>query len=280
MGRIYGINFEGAGDGVGLDPEKIKATLPLFERKLMVGLVMFTDIEPKEYLPICEAIKSAGCEIFLRVVDSEAMVDFGVDGYRKRYETTLEVLGPFVDIVECANEVSGSRGDDKWPGPRASMKMVAALEVAKTFGIPRAITLYFNNDDYSYVWEWVEAHQFEFDAEYIFMSDYVLAGRQGRPCHQEEIIRTLNQKFPNSYIGFGEYGLEKASGQKAKLSPDTIKILESFEKRIPINEKDVVGNFYWDAYKDMILNPDKSLIDSFKRYWDGAVVHPITPMEF
>lgn len=264
----YGMNFQGiddTDDGTGIDMQKLQKflseTAPTLKRNLTIGLCMFNGIDPAVYKPMCQAIRSAKHFLMLRVIDSEDMKDYSVKSYAKRYQETLNVLGPFADYVECANEVSGSRGDRSWPGPDAGEKMQSALKVCLNSNKRRVVTLYWNNDDPGYVWEWVKNNQFK--SEVVLMSNYQRSSTV-IPQGLMGIANQMSNKFPGSLVGFGEYGCENSAGVDDATIVERVNMITEFETRIIATAEDIKGNFYWDAYEHLVSKVDPAVLLAFQ----------------
>lgn len=271
MRTMYGLNFAPEGntqDGTGFKPKDLAnflaGTAKELNKKLTIGVCMYTGIEPLHYEPFCEMIRSAGHEVLLRPIDSYDMAHYSVDGYRRRYESAINSLHGNFDYIECANEVNGSRSDYKWPGPKAAEKMFQALDVCE--GLKRVVTFYYNNDDPQYVYEWIK-HIWDGRAsqpqipEIVFMSNYILSTPGVAPTPLKEIIDAMTIYFPKCRVGFGEYGSEDENGNQGN-STHVANMVSIFEERDYSNAKDIGGNFFWDAYHWLVENPTKAVSDA------------------
>lgn len=265
MNRIYGVTFAGSedtDDGTGINQAKLALFLRTwYGPKLTVRICVESDVHPRMYRPICDAIRAAGHKVLLEPIDSEAMSEFSVSGYGRRFATCLNYLGGIVDYVECANEISGSRGDSNWPGPKAFEKMVEALRIAQNVRLPRVVTLFWNNDDPNWTWEWCDKHAFQ--SEMVFMSNYQLSTPEVSPTPVGEIISHLAARFPHSAVGFGEYGCENADGEDVSSDKTRADMIREFDGRKITLSNDIGGGFQWDAYDWMVSKPNKALISTY-----------------
>jgi hypothetical protein len=278
--RWYTVNLQGIDeteDGTGIDPTKLADFLQgpakKWGRTLMVGVCVYKDIDPLVYRPIYQQIRFYGHRTFARICDSATMKEYSVREYERLYQKHLEVNGRDIDVVECANEVSGSRPEtrkdkhgkvveipNQWPGPDAAEKMNRALKVCLNANKPRVVTLFWNNDDPGYVWEWCKAHPFS--AEVVLMSDYRLqapapwSGLTG-------IKQQMRARFPKALIGFGEYGCEGGDGVDRATADTRLSMLHEFETCAPIDANDIQGGFFWDGYKWLVSTPNPDIIATY-----------------
>lgn len=273
MERIYGLTFEGTDDyvenGTGLDIEKLRhfleGTAHNWKLPLTIRLVGFHKVPASAYLDAAKLIKRAGHRVMFEACDSEDMRHYTPESYRSLQQKAVETLGSVVDIFEVANEVSGSRGDKKWPGPDAAKKMKAGLSVGLQNNKKRAVTLYMNNDDPRYHIEWCLKNQFT--AEYVFISDYPQSTPDARPLGFGSIMNGLAGMFPKAAIGIGEYGGENADGDD-ELSPEQrVEMLVHFETRPRYFPNDVGGGFWWDAYKWLVSAPSPDITEALRKCW-------------
>lgn len=268
MTRWYGLTFQGIDDtedGTGINIDTATRILKALNKKPVIRVVMFPDIDPKVYVPICQAIKAEAALIMLQPIDSEDMRLYSPRGYGKQMGAALYTLRPYIDYLEIANEVNGTRDDKQWPGTQAYDKLKTASSVALHNNIPRVVTLYLDNDDPGFVWEWISAHPFK--AEAVLMSDYQRSS-QNVPLGLSGVMKKLSAAFSQSVVGIGEYGCENAQGIDDATNDERRAMISDFEMSSVLHRppNGIGGGFFWDAYK-WLQNPE--YLDWFNRLWSG-----------
>lgn len=262
MNRIYGITLQGTDktdDGTGIDLAKTIPVIASLPQAPTIRLVMYPGIEPEVYLPICMALMTAkaGTQIMLQPIDSADVAVISVINYVEHLEKCDEILGYNFEMMEVANEINGD-----WLGKFAYKKMMVAIESAIKW--PQAVTLYLDNANPD-VWDWCLEHPFY--ADYVLMSNYQMSTiEQEPPIPLQLIISNMTLLFPNSKIGFGEYGTEAADGTNTATLEQKSQMVRQFETRPITRPNDIGGGFYWDFYADCI-EKDTGLLEVFREVW-------------
>jgi hypothetical protein len=177
-------------------------------------------------------------------LDSSAMKDISVRGFRDRVDEYLRLLGREVDLWEVGNEVNGS-----WLGdaPSVVAKIRYAFDRVRQRNGRTALTLYYSCDegDEFEMFGWTERNIPEavrLGVDYALVSYY-----EAVDCETpdfEAMFARLAKLFPRAKLGFGECGTEVPE-HKAEL------LRQFYGMSIP-ETRYVGGYFWWYFHQDMV----------------------------
>ena len=197
------------------------------------------------------------------ILDSSAVEQYTVNQYQQRTTEYLDTIGSLVDIWEIGNEING-----EWLGttpgeiPSVVAKMTGAYDLVKARGGRTALTLYYNEDCWTYpseeMFTWADAN---IPADMKQELDYVLVSYYEEDCNNlrpdwPTVFERLAAMFPNSKIGFGETGTS-IDADKA----DTINRYYPLQ----IDQPNYIGGYFWWYFKeDMVpyTNPLWSVLNA------------------
>ena len=224
-----------------------------------------TSFPASSYLEATRQIKSAGY-VFGQPLDSFYMRCFTPAEHLNRFKDYVTTLGPLVDIWEVANEVNGEWlfGNTKRCSPKASVnstsqadvvtKMVEAYDYLKSQGKVAALTLYYNTPCRrpagNEMFAWADAHvpaRMKTGLDYLLVSYYEVDCQGFKPDWQQ-VFSQLATMFPNSKLGFSEFGWSDTRKSKAVIKD----LVERYYAVHPSVRNWVGGGFYWEFAIDMV----------------------------
>lgn len=256
MNRMYGLTIAGTDDtddGVGINLNKLVAVLEQLPVKPTLRISMDFDVQPKFYFNYVKTLRDLGYPIMLQPVDSEAMHRYSIAGYQDRFYKSMLVMGNYVDIVECANEVNGD-----WCGPNAYSKMDIVLRsIAPSF--KKAITFYVTQGYEKAIEQSIITNVIPSPFNYLFYSLYPFSEVQAANFSPSKMRQETSFE-----VGIGEYGSENSDGTEGPFGAKA-KLIQDFET-MPLIGNNILGGFYWDFYDDCVKN-ETGILEVFKSVW-------------
>jgi len=224
------------------------------------------------YMDATRQIKGAGY-VFGQPVDSFYMRCFTPAEHMDRFKDYVNALGTLVDIWEVGNEINGEWlfGDTKRCSPKASVhytsqadvvtKMFDAYDYLKSQGKVTALTLYYNTPcarpAANEMFSWADANipaRMKTGLDYLLVSYYEV-DCDGRKPDWQQVFSQLAAMFPNSKLGFSEFGWS----DKKKSNVIIKDLVERYYAIHPSVWNWVGGGFYWEFAIDMVpYDPDSS----------------------
>lgn len=234
-------------NGITLDSverlDDIVAMLKSLPMRIWVRIVFDEDVDPSEYEDACIQI-SQYANIQGEILDSYYLAEYSKKAYEKRADDYIKKLKPYVSIWEVVNEVNG-----EWCGRDALKKWALAQDVAKSYDVKTAATLYYNSpcvDDPSHeMWTWLGKNMLSLPhCDYVWLSFYE-DDCTWKPIDWNPVFAKLGHMFPLAQLGFGECGT-KVKAKKALL-------LNHYYRDISISHPQYVGGyFWWYGYQDFV----------------------------
>jgi hypothetical protein len=173
------------------------------------------------------------------ILDSFYMKSITTANYAARTTQYLNTLGNNVDIWEIGNEING-----EWLGdtPTVVAKMNASYNLVKAAGKKTALTLYYNEECWAKpsneVFTWAQANvpsTMKQNLDYVWISYYEDDCNNLQP-NWPAVFQRLATMFPNSKIGFGEVGTNKAASKATYINR---------YYNMVINQPNYVGGYFW-----------------------------------
>jgi hypothetical protein len=222
-----------------------------------------------DYLPSIMAIAPVA-DIVALTNDSSTVAQTSLATIKARIAEYLAVLSPYVKVWCIGNEVNGN-----WLGTGVVAKVLAEYDAVTAAGKPTAITLYYENPPtpgYDMI-PWVDenipvGNRMRTGLTYVFVSYYEdqNGGHQLTQTELNTIFSALAVRFPNSKLGFGEFGYggtpppESPSGNAERAA-----LLQRFYGyRIPSVPAYIGGGFYWAFRQTMVPKtmPDWAVLNT------------------
>ncbi|HEX8794554.1 MAG TPA: hypothetical protein VF765_26595, partial [Polyangiaceae bacterium] len=181
------------------------------------------------------------------ILDSQFVVDIGVDAYRARTREYLDALGADVDVWEIGNEVNG-----EWLGATSDVvrKISGAYDEAKGRGVRTALTLHYDEgcvdapDHEMFAWAGAYVPPAMRDGLDQVLVSYYEDDCGGRRPDWPAVFQRLARMFPRAALGFGECGTARSAAKEQQLRLD-------YGTRI--DEPRFAGGFFWWYFsEDMI----------------------------
>lgn len=238
---IYGVTIDSTDQ---LDD--IITSLDTLALRATARIVFDEQVPAKSYLNAVKQIHTVS-DIMGEIVDSSTVAQYTVETYQQRTIEYYELLADHVDIWEIGNEVNG-----EWLGDPATVakKIIPAFRYIHDKGGVTALTLYYNEDCWTYPWEemytWIINHipiDMKLGLDYVLISYYEEDCENLRPDWPTAFHR-LSTLFPNANIGFGEVGTSQPEKK--------VEYLKRYYT-LTINEPKYIGGYFWWYYKqDMV----------------------------
>lgn len=198
------------------------------------------------------------------LLDSFAMKDITVAGYRDRAAEYFDGLGSWVDLWEIGNEING-----EWLGASADVaaKMTAAYDLVKARGGKTALTLYYNESCWAKadheMFAWVVAQvpeRLRTGLDYVWVS-YYEDDCNGAEPEWGPVFDRLGDLFPESKLGFGEIGTKFAERKSA--------FLNRYYSMAIAHPRYIGGYFWWYGRQDLVpwTSPYWSVFESLGRFF-------------
>jgi hypothetical protein len=222
------------------------AAIAALPRPVITRVVFDEGMAAREYVTPVRTIAAAG-PIMGEILDSFFVPGLTVAEYRARAREYVSTLGPEVAIWEIGNEVNG-----EWLGdtPTVVSKIRAAHEEVKAAKGRTALTLYYNQDCWAdrrnEMFTWVEANlsaELRADLDYVWVSFYE-DDCNGIQPDWKAVFDRLGPLFPNSQLGFGECGTNRADKK--------VEYLRRWYTTRPDSPRFVGGYFWWYFSTDMV----------------------------
>lgn len=229
--------------------ESIKA-LPV---RVTARLVFDADEEPRHYLEACKRLSDV-CDVMGQIVDSSVMSQFNVNSITHRAKRYLNLLRPYLSIVESANEINGD-----WCGIHARVLAIQVEQACVSQNIKNAVTYYLDGDDPEQMFDW--ARQNPLRASMRLVSYYPLTTPLQPRIDMTSTLKRLGTLYPNDALGIGEYGTENASGGNRATQAQKEALITVMEATREV-ANDIGGGGYWDWVTDI-----SQLLPIFQKVW-------------
>lgn len=214
------------------------------------------------------------------ILDSDSLESVSVNGYKTRTQNYVSTFGNKIDIWEIGNELNG-----EWAGTPTDLnaKVQAAYDVVEkdnaSLNLRSAVTLNYwpTSDCRTYSWEDTLTFAAAMPAEvkngvdYVILSFYETCGYPDvpytYPTNQQfiNVFNSLKTIFPNSKVGMGEIGVQKAEdfdGMPEPTLADKQKVANRYfgmhnALKTALGTR-YVGGYFWWYYVDDAVPYNKS----------------------
>jgi hypothetical protein len=284
---IYGVTSEDVGDAqkVPLIRKSLERLRESGKQPVLRVVYQWSDSPTGGLQDLSEGIQQLRdvAFIMLEILDSESFRKCDVTCYTERSRELVTRLKDSVDIWEIGNEIN-----ERWlrKHPKAkdeatirieskevSKKNDAAFEIIKNAGGRTALTFYYNDDGQRHCWTvrndemflWIDTYvsrQIKEGLDYALISYYDDPSKD-KGCRNDadeeplrpnwiNVFKSLDARFPNSFLGFGECGRNKNNKQEY--------IVHYYKDiaRQNIHPRFIGGYFWWFFDKDMVP-PDRKV---------------------
>lgn len=235
--RVFGITIDGINN-----LNNIVNTIGRHKQRMTTRIV-FDEWQSAENYSIAVNRIDSVSSIMGELLDSYYMNNYSVQQFNNRVDEYLAAFGDKVDIWEIGNEING-----EWLGNRDSVltKLMYAYSRTNKYGYKSAVTLYYNKN----CWENPQNEMFRWVNENLrehrkFQPDYVLVSYYEDDCNNlqpnwQQVFDSLHTLFPNSKLGIGECGTEKAN-KKAEY-------INRYYK-MNVTTPNYIGGYFWWYYR-------------------------------
>ena len=230
---VYGITL----DSVSNVAEIVKS-LSSLSRKPTTRIVFDEGVSASYYTNAAAQIHNVSF-VMGEILDSFYMKSITTAAYEARTSEYMNALGNNVDIWEIGNEING-----EWLGdtPSVVAKMNASYNKVKSSGKKTALTLYYNEECWANksneMFTWAQANvsaAMKSGLDYVWISYYEDDCNNLQP-NWSTVFQKLAAMFPNSKIGFGEVGTNKAASKASYINR---------YYNMTINQPNYVGGYFW-----------------------------------
>lgn len=198
--------------------------------------------DPRDYVDAFRALSEVA-DVMIQFVDSSAMMHFSPGSLEEHVEKCLDTLGNFCRVAEAGNEVNGD-----WLGTDTAAKVERALKVCKRRNLMAAVTYYLSADEPQQMFKWIDDNPL---ASELTLISYYPNSTPGIQVDPAEVFAKFADRFPESMIGWGEYGTQNADSENKAPMRERAAFVRKFERE------------YWD-----MLAPLFSNYAGFGGYWD------------
>ncbi len=188
-------------------------------RMTTVRVVFDEWVKARDYAPTVKALQPHAY-ILGGLLDSYYMARYSTSQYTARTTDYLNTMGNLVDVWEIGNEVNG-----EWLGSTSNVvaKISTAYDLVKGRGLKTALTMYYNEG----CWErsdhemntWIKniPERIRTGVDYLLISYYEqdCNNRRLTQSQWQSVFDRLKVSFPNSKLGFGEMGPNRAGVSEA-----------------------------------------------------------------
>lgn len=229
------------------------AALSALPTKTVVRCVFDPPQPASYYQPSVQAI-AAVADIMGQPVDSSEMASLTVSDVQARIADYLATMGSNVKIWEVGNEVNGN-----WLGSNVLPQITAMYTAAKAAGKATAMTFYYENPPTPGfdMLPWIDVNipngnGMRTGLDYVLVSYYEDEnnGHQLTQAELDAVFSGLASRFPNSLVGFGEFGWGKSPPASDAIRADLLKRFWGY--RVPTVPSYVGGGFYWQFRQTMV----------------------------
>lgn len=225
--------------------------------------IVFDEFMPATYYAKATKAISEVSFVMGEILDSWYVSLYSPAEYEKRTIEYLDLLGDVVDIWEVGNEINGewlcdqqrSRCNEA-QAQEVVTKMSRAYDLVKERGKKAALTLYYNQGCYSQssheMFTWAAARvpeRMKQGLDYVFVS-YYEDDCNGLQPDWEKVFSKLAEMFPNSKLGFGECGTNKASKKEEYINR---------YYRMKLSAPRFVGGYFWWYFRSDMVPHTKPL---------------------
>lgn len=225
--------------------------------------IVFDEFMPATYYAKATKAISEVSFVMGEILDSWYVSLYSPAEYEKRTIEYLDLLGDVVDIWEVGNEINGEWLCDQKKSRCTSeqaqevvTKMSRAYDLVKERGKKAALTLYYNQGCYSQssheMFTWAQAmvpERMKKGLDYVFVS-YYEDDCNGLQPNWENVFAKLGEMFPNSKLGFGECGTDKASKKEEYVNR---------YYRMKLSAPRFVGGYFWWYFRSDMVPRTKPL---------------------
>lgn len=208
---LYGVTTDN-----GYNTTRLKNAANQFSRAPITRVVWDEFVAAADYAPTNTELRKESY-IMGELLDSAYVNQYTAAQYAARTTEYLDQFGGNVDLYEVGNEVNG-----EWLGTTSSVvtKIYDAYQKVEARGLRTAITLYYNigcePDAAHNMFTWAQNNipaDMKAGLDYVFVSYYEqdCAGVRYDAAHWTTEFGKLHTMFPNSKLGFGEFGWTAAS---------------------------------------------------------------------
>lgn len=236
--RLYGLTLDSCEN-----VPRILAVLKALPKRATVRVVHDPGVDAHFYLEPVQAI-AAVCDVMLQPVDSAAMKQYSVNGYVRRFQNYLKVLGPYAKYVEFLNE-----GNGDWLGRNVALKATSVLPLIKAAGLKSMVCYFWDNDMLPFI------RKNPIAGDLVSLSYYPNASECDLSL--DDALHFLERQFPTSTICVGEYCDQDGDGKRGSVE-DQIALVKQMEPHIN-------GGFWWNSYQDLVETG--ALLPTFMEVW-------------
>ena len=268
--RIYGVTIDGIGKLPG-----IVTSLSTMCKKPTTRIVFDENVPATNYVNAVNQIHPISF-IMGEILDSYYMKTYNLQQYTDRTNEYLNLLGDKVDIWEIGNEVNG-----EWCGTISDVvaKINYCYNIVKANNKKTELTLYYNYNCYSNknneMFTWVKNNvstTMKNGLDYVLVS-YYEDDCNGYQPNWQKMMDSLHVLFPNSKIGIGECGTNKATKKAAYISK---------YYSIKVTTPNFIGGCFWWYYRQDCTPKTKALwanMDAaFVKAFTGALPESPAPV--
>jgi hypothetical protein len=222
-------------------------------RQVPTVRVVFDEGVPASYYKAPVAQIHAVGYVMGEILASFYVSQYSLEQYKKRTLEYVNTLRDLVDIWEIGNEING-----EWLGAIAEVvpKMIAAYNLVKKLGGKTALTLYYNEDCWTYpseeMFTWATQNipnNMKQGLDYVWVS-YYEDDCNGLQPNWPAVFERLATLFPHAKIGFGETGTLHPSRKAEYINR---------YYTLHINIPNYVGGYFWWYYKEDMVPYTKTL---------------------
>ena len=206
--------------------------------------------DPNDYVNAFRAL-SAVADVMIQFADSSAMKHFTPRSFDHHVKECLSVLGSFCKSAEAGNEVNGN-----WLGDRTAEKVQRALTACSHTNLHTVVTYYLSADQPRQMFDWIARHPLR--SNYALISHYpnTTPDSSADPLN---VFAEFSRAFPNSTVGWGEYGTEDADDNNTASMDERARLVRLVEREWWELIAPRVGNYaglggYWDWATDSALD--------------------------
>lgn len=199
-----------------------------------------------DYIEAVSAISKVA-DIIGQPSDSTYSSKMSVSAFKARFQQYVTTL-PQINIWEICNECNGD-----WAGDNTPAQTDAALSIVKAAGKLSMFVPYWNTpncaDKHGDYVAWTQSkisQTVKLGTDYVMTSIYGMDCEGPEPTYPqiESMLTTFATMFPNSKVGIGEYGAEKAI--------DKERIMKYYLNFRSTNPRFIFFGGYWYGYQDLV----------------------------